>query len=244
MFLRDVAISKDSRDDDELIISETVNPVEENGTTSVQRERIQSVDAFKRVTSIFSAPKEDDPPMFEDGGILEDLDFPGYRMPAWTGLGKWRFSAARKGWVLLVITNVIFLGMCGGLWNMAGDVVLLNHIESSGIYGVALAMFIKAFFKCGIFEGAYKFIIICTCRSLRQQRQWNNELFLLTIWAMVGFATFDQVLITVTGSSDLLGINPGVQGLQALMAVRISAILFFCSHSKSLKVRIPRIRIL
>lgn len=155
------------------------------------------------------------PPRMEDGGVSGDLDFPGYHMPAITGLGSWRFSGARITWSVTLISMCLFLGMLAGLMDMAGDLALLANMKS--VLSVTAAVFLKAFFRDALMMAIFYYIMCCYVRALRRRQDWKiGEVLLMTVWLSTSVGMFQNTVFVMTGSLDTFLItqfSPWVRGL-------------------------------
>lgn len=130
------------------------------------------------------------PPLIEDGGPLEDLNFPGYRVSLLTGMGLWRFSGNRVSWVCVFVITMVFLGMCGGLLDLGGDALMIALFSKLGVAG---GLTVQALSSALTLE-AYKYMVIITARSLRRRRLWKNELLTYSVWGAAGVAVALNVL--------------------------------------------------
>jgi hypothetical protein len=155
------------------------------------------------------------PPRTEDGGVSGDMDFPGYHMPASTGLGSWRFSGARTAWSGALMSMCLFLGMLAGLMDMAGDLALLANMKS--VLSVTAAIFLKAFFRDALMIGVFYYIMCCYVRALRRRQDWKiGEVLLMTVWVSTSVGMFQNTIFVMTGSLDTFLISqfsPWVRGL-------------------------------
>lgn len=155
------------------------------------------------------------PPRTEDGGSTEDMDFPGYHMPAYFGLGSWRFSGARIGWSGALVSLCLFLGMFSGLMDMAGDLALLANMRS--VLSVSAAVFMKAFFRDALLTTLFYYIMCCYVRALRRRQDWKiGEILMMTVWLSASVGMFQNTVFVMTGSLDgflIAQFPPWVRGL-------------------------------
>jgi len=155
------------------------------------------------------------PPRMEDGGLSGDMDFPGYHMPALTGLGSWRFSGARAAWSGALVSMCLFLGMLAGLMDMAGDLALLANMKS--ILSVTAAIFVKAFFRDALMIGVFYYIMCCYVRALRRRQDWKiGEMLLMTVWVAASVGMLQNTIFVMMGSLDtflIFQFSPWVRGL-------------------------------
>jgi len=167
------------------------------------------------------------PPRLEDGGLSGDMDFPGYHMPALSGLGSWRFSGARIAWSGALLSMCLFLGMLAGLMDMAGDLALLANMRS--LLSVAAAVFVKAFFRDALMIAIFYYIMCCYVRALRKRQDWKiGEVILMTVWVSTSVGMFHNTIFVMTGSLDgflIAQFSPWVRGLVVVPGHCFSALV-------------------
>lgn len=143
---------------------------------------------------------------------------PGYTLPIYVGLGRWHFSTLSTQWTSVFITVIILLGLVSAYFLAAAQ----NLVDPSTRYNTAnMVEFsaMEAYLSVALPKELLMYLIICTARSLRTHKVWDDEVLVLVMWGsvMVG-ALFENILYVYSMAHAELMIALEAVGVRAAFA--------------------------
>lgn len=146
------------------------------------------------------------------------LGYPGYLLPAALGLGSWHSNGTKLAWTTSLLSIMAFLGMCGGLMDMAGELALYLTMEN--IVGFSGAIFVKAFFRDALLVVLFYYTLLCYVLK-RHNCNSSGELVMLAVWIAASGGVFSSSLFILSGSDEgflLAQFSPMIRALLIIPA--------------------------